>query len=275
MAVPVAIITGGTKGIGHQLVSTVLRNGLSCIFIGSNPDSVRNSLDSLIAANIKPKINNSPQFVRGVSIDFNTWPQWTILAEHPSWEATLGNTSVHERLSPLFDVSPVVSTQQTYYYDLLVNCAGITQNSLGWATPASEVARLLNINLASLISMNQLSLRPMIRARRRFAPAATPTIINVSSQLGWHNAPNVPGTAVYAATKSAVLQYTNALQHELASSGVTIKSIAPGLVQNTNMTSKISSQAVQYLKESLESPPTTPEALASAIWRLYCPSTST
>jgi short-subunit dehydrogenase len=101
--------------------------------------------------------------------------------------------------------------------DVLVNNAG-----LGWMgrlheMPEEKVEELIATNLAGLIATTQAALPSMLERRRG-------VIINVSSVLGFRAAPY---SAVYSATKHAVVGLSHALRGELSGTGVKVCVVYP------------------------------------------------
>src|SRR5216683_4339161 len=101
--------------------------------------------------------------------------------------------------------------------DVLINNAG-----LGWMgrlheMPEAKVEELLATNLAGLIACTQAALPPMLERRRG-------VIINVASVVGFRAAPY---SAVYSATKYAVVGLSHALRGELSGSGVKVCVVYP------------------------------------------------
>ncbi|MFC4029878.1 SDR family NAD(P)-dependent oxidoreductase [Streptomyces polygonati] len=102
--------------------------------------------------------------------------------------------------------------------DMLVNAAGAAKfaPSPGFDPKATDEQIALNVTAPTRLSVAALS--GMARRGRG-------TIINVSSAMAfWIQ----PVSSVYSATKSYVLTFTQALQQELAGSGVTIQAVIPG-----------------------------------------------
>src|SRR6266849_795033 len=97
--------------------------------------------------------------------------------------------------------------------DVLVNNAG-----LGWMGRLHEkVEELLATNLAGVIACTQAALPPMLERRRG-------VIINVASVVGFRAAPY---SAVYSATKHAVVGLSHALRGELSGTGVKVCVVYP------------------------------------------------
>ena len=101
--------------------------------------------------------------------------------------------------------------------DVLVNNAG-----LGWMgrlheMPEEKVDELLATNLAGVIATTQAALPSMLERR-------SGVIINVASVVGFRAAPY---SAVYSATKHAVVGLSHALRGELSGTGVKVCVVYP------------------------------------------------
>jgi len=101
--------------------------------------------------------------------------------------------------------------------DVLVNNAG-----LGWMgrlheMPEEKVDELVATNLKGVITTTQAALPSMLARRKGI-------VINVSSVLGYRAAPY---SAVYSATKHAVVGFSHALRGELSGTGVKVCVVYP------------------------------------------------
>ncbi|KAK0706996.1 hypothetical protein B0T26DRAFT_744068 [Lasiosphaeria miniovina] len=117
--------------------------------------------------------------------------------------------------------------------DILVNCAGITQKSLLVKTEPSEVMDIVNTNLTGAIWGCKAVGKPMLRRK-------SGCIINVSSLLA---VKAHFGTAIYGATKAALLGLTGTLAIEYGHFGVRVNAIVPGYI-STLMTNDILKRAI-------------------------------
>lgn len=110
--------------------------------------------------------------------------------------------------------------------DILVNCAGVgTYCPLG-KMDASFVQTILNTNVTGIVLMTQEVLPHMSNGGR---------IINFSSALAYRP---IPTSSVYSASKAAVITLTHAFAKELGPRGITVNSVAPGVIE-TDMTTAI------------------------------------
>jgi NAD(P)-dependent dehydrogenase (short-subunit alcohol dehydrogenase family)/pimeloyl-ACP methyl ester carboxylesterase len=105
--------------------------------------------------------------------------------------------------------------------DVVVNNAGIGLAGPVLDTGAADWERILRINLGGVIHGSRLFAAQMVAARKRGH------IVNVSSGLAFF--PN-SSTPAYATTKAAVRMFTECLRMELASQGIGVSAIYPGLV---------------------------------------------
>jgi NAD(P)-dependent dehydrogenase (short-subunit alcohol dehydrogenase family) len=103
---------------------------------------------------------------------------------------------------------------------VLINNAGYSQNGAIESVPMDEVRRQFETNVFGLIRMCQLVL-PGMRAQK------WGKIVNLSSMGGRLT---FPGGGLYHATKYAVEAISDALRYEVASFGVDVIVIEPGLI---------------------------------------------
>jgi short-subunit dehydrogenase len=102
--------------------------------------------------------------------------------------------------------------------EILANNAGHGQKGRAWEIPLHDDLSMLALNVEAVLRLTKLFLAPMVeRGRGR--------ILNTSSVAGFEPG---PGYAVYAATKTFVLSYSEALATELEETGVTVTALCPG-----------------------------------------------
>ena len=112
--------------------------------------------------------------------------------------------------------------------DILVNNAGIARDQLLMRMKRDDWDAVIATNLTAAYTCTQAVLRPMIKRRRG-------RIINISSVVGqMGNA----GQVNYAASKAGLIGMAKALAREVASRGITVNVVAPGLI-DTDMTREL------------------------------------
>jgi 3-oxoacyl-[acyl-carrier protein] reductase len=116
--------------------------------------------------------------------------------------------------------------------DVLVNNAGIARDQLMLRMKRDDWDAVLATNLTATYVLTQAALKPMIRQRAG-------RIVCLSSVVGQSgNA----GQANYAASKAGLIGFAKAVALEVASRGITVNVVAPGLIE-TDMTRAITDQA--------------------------------
>ena len=108
---------------------------------------------------------------------------------------------------------------------VLVNNAGVTDDKLALDIDDAAFEQMLRVNLCGGFACARHALAGMARRRRG-------RIVNVSSIMA--RRPN-PGVASYAAAKGAVEALTRVLALEFGPRGITVNSVAPGVIL-TDMT---------------------------------------
>ena len=105
--------------------------------------------------------------------------------------------------------------------DVLVNNAGIMQDSLLGMIPEALIRRSLEVNVLGPLLHLQEASRLMGRAR-------SGSIVNMSSIIGDKGK---EGQVVYGAVKAAVIGMTRSAAKELAPKGIRVNAVAPGLIR--------------------------------------------
>lgn len=140
----VAIVTGGTAGIGKAIVSKFAEEGVKVAFFGTNSEKGKSVEDE-----IKAKTKNSDVIFFNVDVS----------------KTDLVDQSFKQVLEKFGQI------------DILVNNAGITADQLLMKMTEDEWDRVLDINLKSCFNTCKAVVRTMMKARKG-------TIINISSVVG-------------------------------------------------------------------------------------------
>jgi 3-oxoacyl-[acyl-carrier protein] reductase len=106
--------------------------------------------------------------------------------------------------------------------DILVNNAGVTRDNLAMRMKDEEWSDVIRVNLEAAFRLARAALRPMMRAR--FG-----RIVSVTSVVG---TTGNPGQANYAASKAGLVGMSKALAQEVATRGITVNCVAPGMIRS-------------------------------------------
>jgi 3-oxoacyl-[acyl-carrier protein] reductase len=113
------------------------------------------------------------------------------------------------------------------HIDVLVNCAGIAENRPFEACDPAFFRAIFDTNVLGTVTVIQAALPHLT------APGGR--IINFSSGLATRP---IPTSSIYAASKAAVATLSHALAKEFGPRGITVNTIAPGVIE-TDMTTDI------------------------------------
>ena len=140
-----ALVTGGTSGIGYQIVKTFVQSGAHVIFIGTNEEKANCLIeDCSVLKTIEQKI----EFLKLDVSDFN---------------------AVQDAVSSVYSKFENI--------DILVNCAGITKDKLLLKMTEEDWDKVLDVNLKSAFNLTKAVIRQMMKNRYG-------KIINISSVVG-------------------------------------------------------------------------------------------
>ena len=124
--------------------------------------------------------------------------------------------------------------------DILVNNAGVTRDGLLVRMSEEDWDVVLDTNLKGAFALTKALTRTFLKQR-------SGRIINVASVIGLiGNA----GQCNYAASKAALIGFTKSVARELASRGITVNALAPGLIE-TDMTAVLSDEMRTDLLKSI------------------------
>ena len=202
----VAIVTGASRGIGKAIAQQFIAQGAKVAF------TYRSSAEA--AAALEQELSAGGGTVKGFQSD-------------------AASMTDAERL-----VGEVVEAFGTV--DIVINNAGITDDTLLMRMTEDQWDRVISVNLKSCFNLTKAVMRTMLKAR-------SGSIVNISSVVGVQgNA----GQANYAASKAGILGFTKSVALELGSRNIRCNAIAPGFIE-TEMTAKLDADTVQGWRDAI------------------------
>lgn len=201
-----ALITGASKGIGRSIAMKYAEQGANVAFTYLSSVEQGQALEAELASKgVKAK---------GFRSDASDYAQ-------------------AEKL-----INDVVAEFGTL--DVLINNAGITQDTLLLRMSEEQWDKVINVNLKSCFNTVKAATKPMMKQKAG-------SIINMTSVVGLKgNA----GQANYAASKAGIIGFTKSVALELGSRGIRSNAIAPGFIE-TEMTAVLDPKTVQGWRDAI------------------------
>jgi short-subunit dehydrogenase len=187
-----AMVTGASSGIGEAYAERLAADGWDLVLVARRRDRLERVAGRLTAAH----------GVSAVVLDVD-------LADSVQLEALCAESAD----LPL---------------GLLVNNAALAHYKPFATLPAREAQELVQLNVQAPVMLTQAVIPGMLER-------ADGAVINVASLLAFSGSwdrPSLPKRAVYAASKSFLLTFTQILAGELAGSGVRAQVVCPGVVRS-------------------------------------------
>jgi len=194
LAGKVALVTGGSRGIGYMIAQGLLQAGARVYITSRKADACQDAVATL--------------------------------ARHGDCKAIPADVSDSESRQQLCQQ---FETQEDRLH-ILVNNAGTAWGEDYEQYPVSAFDKLMRVNVASVFALTR-DLTPQLEAA---ATAEDPArVINIGSMEGLH-IPTVHGMGNYAytASKAAVHHLTRHLAVELGPRSITVNAIAPGFFES-------------------------------------------
>ncbi len=207
----VALVTGGTRGIGRAIVKELAANKS---LVGECTVAFTYRSCDECAETLVKEIEDSG----GKAVAFKT------------------DAASFEQSKEVID--KIIS--EFGRLDFLINNAGITKDNLLLRMSEQDFDDVINTNLKSVFNYTKNSARQFIKQKYG-------RVINITSVVGIiGNA----GQANYAASKSGIIGFTKSIAKELASRNINVNAIAPGFIQ-TEMTDKLTEDQTKSLLENI------------------------
>ena len=202
----IAIVTGASRGIGKEIARSFIAQGATVAFTYRSSEEQALALEKELTAN------------SGTAKGF---------------KSDAAKFDDAENL-----VKAVLESFGTI--DIVVNNAGITDDTLLMRMTEEQWDRVIDVNLKSCFNLTKAVMRTMLKARAG-------SIINISSVVGVQGN---PGQANYAASKAGILGFTKSVALELGSRNIRCNAIAPGFIE-TEMTEKLDADVVQGWRDTI------------------------
>ena len=202
----VAIVTGASRGIGKAIAKEFVNQGATIAF------TYRSSSEA--ASILEQELSAGGGVVRGFQSD------------------AASMTDAESLVGKVLEAFGAV--------DIIINNAGITDDTLLMRMTEDQWDRVISVNLKSCFNLTKAAMRTMLKAR-------SGSIVNISSVVGVQgNA----GQANYAASKAGILGLTKSVALELGSRNIRCNAIAPGFIE-TEMTAKLDADTVQGWRDAI------------------------
>ena len=212
------VITGAAKGLGLEISKQAIESGYNVIGIG-----------------------------RSKSKEFSSFPE----NQRHFIEFDLYETGKIPKL-----VTEIVTITECAPF-ALINNAATGMDGLLATQHASDINRILTLNLEAPITLTKYLVRKMIKQRRG-------RIVNISSiiaQTGFS------GLSVYGATKGGIEGFTRSLSREVGKAGITVNCVAPGFME-TDMTKSLQGKKLDSIKRRAPLGLPTTEHVAATVLHL-------
>ena len=193
----IALVTGGSRGIGAAIVERFAQEGATVAFTYLSSAERANALVA--------KIESAGGKAVAIQSDASSFEQAEALIK-----------SILDQFGQI---------------DIVVNNAGITDDTLMLGVKEEQWDRVMNVNLKSVFNVTKNVLRPMMKKRNG-------SIINMSSIVGMTGN---PGQANYAASKAGIIGFSKSIAKEVGSRNIRCNVIAPGFIE-TDMTDKLTEE---------------------------------
>ena len=214
----VAVVTGGTTGIGFEIAKAFIHNGASVIITGRDSERIANAVVKL-----KKEIGNSENmFVCGEVLD-NTM-----------------TTQIEDRWKQ------ILSHIENKHIDILVNNAGVISKTHFGKTDEKDYNLVMETNLKGTYFLSEIVSNYMIEN------GIKGNILNISSSSALR-----PAVSAYSMAKWAIHGLTLGMAKKLSTYGIVVNSIAPGptatrMLQSDNIINinRMSSPSERYATAS-------------------------
>lgn len=187
----VAMVTGASSGIGAAYAARLARDGVDLVLVARRGDRLE-------------ELARSPTSRQGVSVR--------------SVVADLGQAQEVQQVAAMLRAEP---------FDLLVNNAGLAHYQPFVELAEWQARELVEVNALAPVLLSRAVLPAMV-------DRGAGSVVNVASLLAFSGSAQgrqLPQRAVYAATKSFLVTFSQILADEVAEHGVQVQVVCPGVVR--------------------------------------------
>jgi 3-oxoacyl-[acyl-carrier protein] reductase len=224
LAGQVALVTGGSRGIGRAIVERLAADGADVVFFYRG--------NAAAAAEVVGTVRGAGGKAEAMQVDVSD-------------AAAVG-----------LAVDSLIGTRGRI--DVLVNNAGIVRDNLLALLGDDDIRAVLDTNVVGVFNVSRAVVPHMISRRAG-------RIVNLSSVAA---AKGGRGQSNYAASKGAIEAFTRAMAVELASRGIAVNCVAPGVI-TTEMSEQVREAAGEQVKARiLMRRFGQPQDVANAVWFL-------
>ena len=221
----VAVVTGGTRGIGFATVKKFLENGAKVILLGSRKESVDKAISELKSINENYEVDGA-------------------------WPCNRNISSIEETFKKTFE-----EINEKYgKIDILVNNAGMSAMDKIYDYKEEDFKKIINLNVNAVFNCS----RAVVEYMKENGGGV---ILNTSSMVSIYGQPSGCG---YPASKFAVNGLTKSLARELGRDNIRVNAVAPGVTLTDMMKNVPDSVIEPIIKEIPLGRIGTPEDIANA-----------
>jgi 3-oxoacyl-[acyl-carrier protein] reductase len=210
----VAIVTGGSRGLGRAISLGLAAEGCK-VAINYYRDLSR-GIDLFGEANELAKVIRAAHGVEALAVP--------------------GDVSKADEIAEMFRQTEASLSE----VDILVNNAGI------WPTAYVKDMTKEEWNLTLAVNLTGPFLTCQEAVRRWLASGRKGSIVNITSQAAFHG--STTGHAHYAASKGGLVTFTISLAREVASQGIRVNAVAPGMMSTEMARDALQQNEQEYLK---------------------------
>ncbi|TMW55687.1 hypothetical protein Poli38472_010569 [Pythium oligandrum] len=207
----VALVTGGSRGIGFAIAQQLHRTGWKVAITSREVERAAQAAERIVASG-----NDVVPFAYQAPMGF---------ASDASNDAASLVAQVTKACGPI---------------QALVNAAGISKDSLLVRLKDAELEELLLTNLVGPVQLSKAVAKSMMQQRKG-------AIVNIGSVVG---SSGNTGQTAYSASKSGLIGVTRTLAKELGSRNVRVNLVEPGFI-STDMTATMADAAKERVLSSV------------------------